>query len=147
MVVTTPFPPDDGSAGYERGTSVSKAWDEAATYAAIEVASTVAARINRLAGDEVDAKDREAKVRDFCRRFAERAFRRPLTDDQRRFFVDDRFDGAEDLETAVKQTVILVLMSPRFLYPEARHRRAWTITTSPSGWRWRCGTRCPTRSC
>ena len=27
FVLTTPFPPDDRSAGYERGTSVSKAWD------------------------------------------------------------------------------------------------------------------------
>ena len=31
LVVTTLFPPDDGSAGYERGTSVSKAWDQATT--------------------------------------------------------------------------------------------------------------------
>src|SRR5579862_5666394 len=28
FVVTTPFPPDDRSIGYERGNSVSKAWDE-----------------------------------------------------------------------------------------------------------------------
>src|SRR4030095_875958 len=39
LVVTTPFPPDDSSVGYERGVSVSKAWDEAVTQAAIEVAN------------------------------------------------------------------------------------------------------------
>ena len=37
FVVQTPFPPDDRSVGYERGTSVSKAWDQATTDAAIEV--------------------------------------------------------------------------------------------------------------
>ena len=37
----TPFPPDDRSVGYERGTSVSKAWDQATTDAALEVADYV----------------------------------------------------------------------------------------------------------
>jgi len=31
FVVTARFPPDDRSVGYERGTAISKAWDEAAT--------------------------------------------------------------------------------------------------------------------
>src|SRR5205085_10912332 len=35
--VATPFPPDDRSIGYERGTSVSKAWDEADTDSAIDL--------------------------------------------------------------------------------------------------------------
>src|SRR5690606_28537579 len=38
FVVTTPFPADDSSVGYERGVSISKAWDEATTHAAIETA-------------------------------------------------------------------------------------------------------------
>src|SRR5206468_3275232 len=37
FVLATAFPPDDRSVGYERGTSVSKAWDQATTEAAIEV--------------------------------------------------------------------------------------------------------------
>src|SRR5207245_4866745 len=41
FVLSTPFPPDDSSFGYERGMSVSKAWDEATTAAAIEVANHV----------------------------------------------------------------------------------------------------------
>ena len=41
FVLQTPFPPDDRSVGYERGTSVSKAWDQATTDAAIEVAGYV----------------------------------------------------------------------------------------------------------
>src|SRR5205814_2294569 len=31
FVVTTAFPPDDRSIGYERGSSISKAWDQATT--------------------------------------------------------------------------------------------------------------------
>lgn len=135
MVVTAPFPPDDGSAGYERGTSVSKEWDAATTAAAIEVAGAVARRIDRLAGvrgvegegrrfgrpsvelSPEERDDRLAKIQEFCAKFAERAFRRPLSDDLRRFFVDSRFEQAEDVDTAVKQSVILVLKSPRFLFP------------------------------
>src|SRR5258708_28112 len=38
FVVTTSFPADDPSVGYERGTPVSKAWDQATTDAAFDVA-------------------------------------------------------------------------------------------------------------
>ena len=50
FVVTTPFPPDDRSVGYERGTSVSKAWDTATTDAAIETAGYVADHLRELSG-------------------------------------------------------------------------------------------------
>ena len=49
LVLETPFPPDDRSAGFERGTSVSKAWDQAATDAAIEAADHVGGRLQELA--------------------------------------------------------------------------------------------------
>src|SRR6185295_8520297 len=48
FVVTTPFPPDDSSVGYERGVGVSKAWDEAVTQAAIQAANYVVANLARL---------------------------------------------------------------------------------------------------
>jgi hypothetical protein len=48
--------------------------------------------------------------------FAQRAFRSPLSDDLKRFYVQQRFDETADLETAVKRVVLLVLKSPRFLY-------------------------------
>ena len=65
-----------------------------------------------------DAPDREPKLRDFCHRFAERAFRRPLTDEQKSFFIDRQFKEAKNPEMAVKRVVLLVLKSPRFLYRE-----------------------------
>ena len=48
-VVSTKFPPDDRSYGWERGTTVSKAWDLAATDAALDAAEFVSQRINELA--------------------------------------------------------------------------------------------------
>jgi mono/diheme cytochrome c family protein len=117
FVGTTPFPPDDRSLGWERGTAISKAWDQATTDAALEAAGYVAARLDDLAGARGD--DRAARAREFCRRFAERAFRRPLTDEQKRLFIDRQLDATPDLETGVKRVVLLVLKSPRFLYREA----------------------------
>jgi cytochrome c553 len=119
FVASTPFPPDDRSLGYERGTSISKAWDQGTTDAAIEAAGYVAGHLNELAGAADGAPDREPRVRDFCKRFVERALRRPLSAEEQKFFIDRRFGGGGDLETKVKRVVLLALKSPRFLYREA----------------------------
>jgi cytochrome c553 len=118
LIVRAPFPPDDRSAGYERGTSISKAWVDATTEGAIEVAGYVASHLPELAGVRADAADRKERLRDFCARFVERAFRRPLTDEQKRLYIDHQFDTAADLDTAVKRVVLLTLKSPWFLYRE-----------------------------
>ncbi len=142
FAVATPFPPDDRSLGWERGNTVSKEWDQAVTDAAIETAGYVAAHVDELAGVKAAGRrrttdsgnpadinldgvvgpmlpdaDRAAKLRDFCLRFAERAFRRPLSADQRRQ-IDHQFQAAKDPDAAVKRAVLLVLLSPRFLYRE-----------------------------
>lgn len=116
LVITTPFPPDDSSVGYERGVSVSKAWDEAATHAAIEVANHVVKHLNRLSHSKPGDNDRAAKVEAFCQQFVEAAFRRPLTEDQKRLFVNAHFSQTDKVDDAVKRVVLLALKSPRFLY-------------------------------
>lgn len=116
FVVTAPFPPDDRSMGYERGNAISKEWDAATTDGALETAAFISKKINEFAGTNDQAGDREKKIRDFCGRFVERAFRRPLSDEQRAFYVDRQFEGAKDTETAVKRVVLLALKSPRFLF-------------------------------
>jgi hypothetical protein len=116
FVLTTPFPPDDRSLGYERGTSISKEWEQATTDAAIEVANFVISHLNTLAQTKDDAEDRAAKVRAFCHAFAERAFRRPLGDELKQVYVDRQFDQSRDLELAARRAVLLVLKSPRFCY-------------------------------
>ena len=120
FVLMTPFPPDDRSVGYERGTSISKAWDQATTEAALEVADYIASHLEGLAGvaGTTPEKDRVPKLRDFCGRFAERAFRRPLAAEQKAFFIDRQFQESRDPATAVKRVILLVLKSPRFLYRE-----------------------------
>jgi hypothetical protein len=119
FVTQTAFPPDDRSLGWERGTTVSKAWDQAATDAALETAGYVTTHLRQLADVKDDAKDRKTKLQAFCQRFVERAFRRPLADEQKRFFIDRIFEKPGDLNTAVKRVVLLALLSPRFLYREA----------------------------
>ena len=116
LVVTTPFPPDDSSVGYERGVAVSKAWDEATTYAAIEVANHVIKNLDRFSGSKRIETNRTAKVQKFCSEFVSTAFRRPLTKDQNRLFVTSHFKNAGKIEDAVKRVVLLALKSPQFLY-------------------------------
>jgi hypothetical protein len=118
FILQMPFPPDDRSMGYERGTSVSKDWEQSTTDAAVETAAFVNENLNDLAGTGRDANDRPQRLRDFCVRFAERAFRRRLTDEQKAFFVNRQFDEAPSPELAVQRVVLLVLQSPRFLFPE-----------------------------
>jgi hypothetical protein len=136
LVVATPFPPDDRSVGYERGTSVSRAWDAATTDAALEAAGYVVAHLGELAGTRDGAPDRPARLRDFCRRFAERAFRRPLTDEQRQLYIDRQFQAAADPDTAVKRMVLLVLKSPRFLYREVGGADAHDVASRLSFGMW-----------
>src|SRR5262249_33643362 len=114
----TPFPPDDRSIGYERGTSISKAWDDASTEAAIESAGSVASRRSEPAAASDGAADREIKVKAFCRQFVEKAFRSPLQEPLVQTYVDRQFKGVASLETGVKKVVLLALLSPRFLYAE-----------------------------
>jgi mono/diheme cytochrome c family protein len=117
FVCSTPFPPDDRSLGWERGSTVSKEWDQAATDAAIEAAGYISARINELAGTRDDAGDRVKKVQEFCRTLAQRAFRKSLTKELSEA-VDRQLAASKSVETGVKRVVLLVLKSPHFLYRE-----------------------------
>jgi len=132
FVIGTPFPPDDRSLGWERGTAISKAWDQATTDAAIETATYVASRLNADTSErpggpsgrrgarppEPGLLPQGMSPRDFCARIAERAFRRPLSEEQKEIYIDRQFKSVPDVETAVKRVVLMVLKSPRFLYRE-----------------------------
>lgn len=113
------FPPDDRNEGYVRGTSISEAWQDAVTTAAAQTATHVVRRLPDLAGlAEADPPElREAKIRDFCTQFVARAFRRPLTAEDERWFVTDRLAGVR-ADAGVRRVVLMTLLSPRFLYRE-----------------------------
>ncbi|NJN06114.1 MAG: DUF1588 domain-containing protein [Rhodobacteraceae bacterium] len=74
--------------------------------------------MNTLADTKSDATNRVEKLKEFCTTFAERAFRRPLSPELKATLVDGQFADGVAPESAVKRVVMLVLTSPRFLYPE-----------------------------
>jgi cytochrome c553 len=118
FAVTAPFPPDDRSYGWERGTAVSKEWLQATTNAAIETAAYAASRVDELSQSRPGDGARVQKLLAFCRTFAERAFRRPLSEEESQRLIDRQFAAASDPQGAVKRSLILVLESPQFLYRE-----------------------------
>jgi cytochrome c553 len=116
-VVNANFSPDDRSLGYERGSNVSKEWQEATTFAAIEVVNHIITHLRTVSPlNDEEIKDPK-KLRHYSHQIAERAFRRPLTPEQKKVFVDSRFDQQSDPEVALRHSLLLVLTSPRFLYP------------------------------
>lgn len=117
MIVSTNFPADDRSVGYERGSTISKAWDQATTEAAIAVAEHVETKLDRLVGTKADDPARLEKLHKFAGAFVETAFRRPLTDEQKQIYVASQFKTAKTPEQAVKRVVLFTLKSPHFLYP------------------------------
>jgi hypothetical protein len=117
-VVSTAFPPDDASEGYERGTEISKAWHEATTQAALEISAEVVARLTKLSGVPENDPDRVNRLKGFIATIAERAFRRPLGDAELQLYVERPFADGTPPDQAVKRAVISILKSPRFLYPE-----------------------------
>jgi cytochrome c553 len=119
FVLDTPFPPDDKSIGYERGTTISPEWYAATTAAAIETADYCLKHAEHMAGVRRDAPDRDEKLRRFATAFAERGFRRPLSPDLKALVIDRPFTDAPDLDAALKRSLLLALGSPRFLYREA----------------------------
>lgn len=118
LVVETPFPPDDRSSGYIRGTAVSAEWDQATTYAAIEVADKLPDFLRSVAKlkKNDNEQQRREKLQSFCQELAYRAFRRPLTQEQRQSYVDRHFQAGIREEIAVRRCVIGILKSPWFLY-------------------------------
>lgn len=118
FVSQAPFPPDDRSIGYERGTSISKEWDQATTDGALETAAYMVKHARDLSGVDLTKPDQKEKLREFCVKFGERAFHRPLTPEQKKLYIDQQLDEADDLQLGLKRVVLLVLKSPRFLYHE-----------------------------
>lgn len=123
MVVQTAFPPDDASVGYPRGTSISKAWNESVTQAALEVGQVAVKHLDHLSRSKPDQKDREQKVKVFCQRLLELAWRGAINEQEQKQFVDKQFRVAESEEEAVVRTILLALSSPRFLYPELQEEQ------------------------
>jgi hypothetical protein len=134
FVVSTPFPADDRSLGYERGSSVSHEWQVAAADAAVLAADEVVNRLPLLSGDPGEARDegdaqgteeaaaadaaRQQRLQDFVVRFAEVAFRHPLPPDQAARLRELPFAGETSPEAAVRRAIVWILCSPDFVYAD-----------------------------
>ena len=152
VVAETPFPADDRSVGYERGTAVSRTWIDAVNASATETADYVVDHLNGLVKAKKDQpfEERARKIGDFGVQFVSRAFRRPLNEEERVRHVDQYYKDAESLEHAVRKLVLATLTSPQFLYPELGAKSnpdgkpdSWTIANRlalmlwdslPTGW-------------
>ena len=118
-VVGTPFPADDRSLGYERGSAVNRAWYDAISASAIKVAEYVAERLPDISGVKADTPDRLARTREFAGHLASSAFARWLTEEELGALLGPYFKEGAVPEVALKRAVMAILMSPRFLYPDA----------------------------
>jgi hypothetical protein len=115
-VISVPLPPDDGSIGYERGASVSREWTEAIAKGALQVSGMIGPHLFVLAGTKADAPDRGEKLKAFTLRFAQMAYRRPLTDEQKAD-LSAIYAASVAPEVAAKRAFIFTLSNPAFLYP------------------------------
>ena len=115
-VISVPLPPDDGSIGYERGASVSREWTEAIAKGALQVSGMIGPHLFVLAGTKADAPDRGEKLKAFTLRFAQMAYRRPLTDEQKADLTAI-YAASVPPEVAAKRAIIFTLSNPAFLYP------------------------------
>ena len=115
-VVSVTLPPDDGSIGYERGSSVSREWTEAVAKGALQVSAMIGPGVFGLAGTKADAPDRAEKLKAFSLRFAQLAYRRPLTEEQKAALAAI-YAGDVAPEVAAKRAFIFTLSNPAFLYP------------------------------
>lgn len=116
-IVTTPFPADDASLGYERGSSVSKAWQDATAKTAMETIALLEPYLDGHAKIQNDDSNRAEKLARFCGDFAQRAFARPLSSEQKERHVD-QFFARHSPDEATRRSLLLTLSSPYFLYPE-----------------------------
>lgn len=115
LLAQTSFPADDHSLGYARGSFFSPEWDEATTQAAWEVADMIVERLPKFAGVPRESADFPGKCQEFCKRFAEAAFRRSLTEEEQERYVVKWFRSGP-LEESVRVSLLSTLKSPWFLY-------------------------------
>jgi hypothetical protein len=127
-VVSVPFPPDDAGMGYERGVSVSREWTEAVAKGGLQAAALLAPHLHEYAGTTATAPDRAEKLKAFTWRFAQLAYRRPLTVEQKADLAKI-FVPAVTPEIAARRAILHVLSSPHFLYPATGTQDDYAVAT------------------
>lgn len=120
-VPSTPFPPDDQSLGFTRGTDVSRQWIRATTIGGLEVAGFIAEEMESFTRTKKNHKNFRNQQVSFLNKFAELAFVQYLTQDEKQFYIQNHVPEngtSEQLISGAKKSVLLILKSPKFLYPQ-----------------------------
>jgi len=115
FVSSTPFPPDDGSLGWERGVTVSKEWDQATTEGALEAAKYIAIKLPEFAKTKEGDAQRIEKTEEFLKKFATKAFRRNLQTSENEI-IKKVLKEFKDPQDGALRVLVWVLKSPNFLY-------------------------------
>jgi hypothetical protein len=117
IAVSAAFPGDDNSMGYTVGRTLSGAHVEAYFTGAEQIAATVTEDLSALLPCDAAAVD-EACVGSFVDDFVVRAYRRPITDEERADLIAAFAAGKEAFGTreGIEILVARVLSSPHFLY-------------------------------
>lgn len=122
------LPPDDRSYGYDRGTSVSRQWDESTTETAIEFAEIAIKELYPQYRHRYrnEADENRAILKRFLAEIVKVAFRGKLDDAARNLYIDQQVALSEDDGEAIRRVMLLTLKSPRFLYPtlDTDHNRS-----------------------
>jgi len=112
------LPPDDRSYGYQRGISIDRSWDESTTNAALEFAEIAIEDLFPRHLKQHGQENRREKLKEFLSELVETALRRPFDDPLRATYIDQPLAASgEDEAEAIRRAVLMVLKSPRFLYP------------------------------
>lgn len=128
--VATVLPPDDRSYGFERGISINRQWDESTTAAALEFANIATEELwpaYRKRHRKEEDTDRQ-QLKSFLTEIAQNAFRQSLSDELRQLYIDKQVSETEDDAEAIKRALLLVLKSPRFLYPTLQENQSRSQT-------------------
>lgn len=115
----TKLPPDDRSYGYDRGTVIDRGWDDSTTKAALEFAQIASSELysQYRRKHRKDPDENRGKLRGFLSEIIDVAFRGPVDEATKKLYIDSQLAQAEDDAEAIKLVCLLVLKSPRFLYP------------------------------
>src|SRR5690606_12100508 len=108
----------DSSAGFEQGKGVSRAYVDAVAAAALEIADQWSRQLPGIKSVPDDEAARVVAIKEWLVEIAERAFRAPLGPELREMYIDRAFEGVSAAEEGCKRSLIRILTSPRFLYPE-----------------------------
>ena len=100
----------------------------------------------RIMGSHIDRSNRSEYAQDVLHRFAERAYRRPLSQEEKEELTDfwSQTDiEVGDLQESLRRSLVLILTSPQFLFlseashsPEPEDLDAWELASKLSFFLW-----------